>query len=112
MVFVSHQFEEVLRLAGDVVVLENGAVAAHGDVISMSQAPALRAIIGTEALGAVVQGMTGEVDAASGLAQIRVGDGQLLVEAGELRAGQRVRVQLLARDLILRHRATNRLERA
>ena len=27
MVYVSHQFEEVLRLAGDVVVLDNGAVA-------------------------------------------------------------------------------------
>ena len=42
-----------------------------------------------------------EVDARSGLAQIHVGDGQLLVEAGDLRRGQRVRVQLLARDLIL-----------
>ncbi|HEX3836192.1 MAG TPA: molybdenum ABC transporter ATP-binding protein [Steroidobacteraceae bacterium] len=101
MVFVSHQFEEVLRLAGDVVVLDDGKVAAHGDVIAMSQAPALRAIIGTESLGAVVEGIAGEVDAASGLVQIRVGDGQLLVEAAELDRGQRVRVQLLARDLIL-----------
>jgi molybdate transport system ATP-binding protein len=101
MVFVSHQFEEVLRVADDMVVLDNGTVAAHGDVISMSQAPALRAIIGTESLGAVVEGTSGEADAASGLTQILVGDGQLLVEAGELRRGQRVRVQLLARDLIL-----------
>ena len=101
MVFVSHQFEEVLRLAGDVVVLDDGKVAAHGDVVAMSQAPALRAIIGTDSLGAVVEGTTAAVDAASGLAKIRVGDGELLVEAGELRGGQRVRVQLLARDLIL-----------
>jgi molybdate transport system ATP-binding protein len=101
MVFVSHQFEEVLRLAGDVVVLDNGKVAAHGDVISMSQAPALRAIIGTESLGAVVEGVIGEVDVASGLAQLQVGAGQLLVEAADLRRGQSVRVQLLARDLIL-----------
>jgi molybdate transport system ATP-binding protein len=101
MVFVSHQFEEVLRLAGDVVVLDNGAVAAHGNVIAMSQSPALRAIIGTDSLGAVVEGTTTEIDAASGLAKIRVGDGQLLVEAGDLRGAQRVRVQLLARDLIL-----------
>jgi molybdate transport system ATP-binding protein len=101
MVFVSHQFEEVLRLAGHVVVMEHGRVADHGDVVAMSQAPALRAIIGTEALGAVVEGVTGEIDAASGLAQLHVGDGSLLVEAGDLRRGQRVRVQLLARDLIL-----------
>lgn len=101
MVFVSHQFEEVLRLAGDVVVLENGVVAGHGDVITMSQSPLLRDIIGTESSGAVVEGVTEEVDAAAGLAQIRVGAGQLRVESGVLRPGQRVRVQLLARDLIL-----------
>jgi len=101
MVFVSHQFEEVLRLADEVVLLQEGAVAAHGDVISMSQSPALRAIVGAESLGAVIDGVTGAIDAASGLAQIRVGSGQLRVEAAELRPAQPVRVQLLARDLIL-----------
>jgi molybdate transport system ATP-binding protein len=100
-VFVSHQFEEVLRLADEVVVLQDGAVVAHGDVITMSQAPALRAIVGAESLGAVVEGLTEQVDAGSGLAQLRVGAGGLLVESAELRLGQRVRVQLLARDLIL-----------
>jgi len=101
MVFVSHQFEEVLRLAGSVVVLDQGAVVGQGDVISMSQSPALRAIIGAESQGAVVEGITQDIDAAAGLAQIRVGAGQLLVESEELRPGQPVRVQLLARDLIL-----------
>jgi molybdate transport system ATP-binding protein len=100
MVYVSHQFEEVLRLAGDVVVLENGAVAGHGDVVTMSQSPVLRAIIGAESLGAVVEGVVEEIDAAD-LASIRIGNGQLLVEPADLRRGQRVRVQLLARDLIL-----------
>jgi len=101
MVYVSHQFEEVLRLADDVVVLENGAVAGHGDVISMSQSPVLRAIIGAESLGAVVEGIIDDVDAGADLARIRVGAGHLLVESAQLRRGQRVRVQLLARDLIL-----------
>jgi molybdate transport system ATP-binding protein len=101
MVFVSHQFEEVLRLAGTVVVLEQGAVVGHGDVISMSQSPALRAIVGSESLGAVVEGTAEDIDTVSGLAQIRVGNGRLLVESEELSRGQRVRVQLLARDLIL-----------
>jgi molybdate transport system ATP-binding protein len=101
MVLVSHQFEEVLRLAGDVVVLENGAVTGHGGVIAMSQSPALRAIVGAESLGAVVEGITADVDATAGLARIDVGAGQLHVESGDLRSGQRVRVQLLARDLIL-----------
>lgn len=101
MVFVSHQFEEVLRLAGDVVLLEDGAVTGHGDIIAMSQSPALRAIIGAESLGAVVAGISGEFDAASGLTRVHVGAGQLLVEAAQLRPGQPVRVQLQARDLFL-----------
>jgi molybdate transport system ATP-binding protein len=101
MVYVSHQFDEVLRLAGHVVVMENGRVADHGDVVATSQSPALRAIVGTESMGAVVEGVVAEVDAPAGLAQIRVGDGRLLVEAGDLQRGQRMRVQLLARDLIL-----------
>jgi molybdate transport system ATP-binding protein len=101
MVYVSHQFEEVLRLAGDVVVLENGAVTGHGDVVTMSQSPVLRAIIGAESLGAVVEGIVEQIDAASELATIRIGAGQLLVEPADLRRGQHVRVQLLARDLIL-----------
>ena len=101
MVYVSHQFEEVLRLAADVVVMENGHVAAQGDVVAVSQSPALRAIVGAESLGAVVEGSVAGIDAAAGLAQLQVGDGELRVEAGELRRGQHLRVQLLARDLIL-----------
>jgi len=101
MLFVSHQFEEVLRLASDLVVLAAGTVAGHGDLITMSQAPALRAIIGMDGLGAVVEGVIESVDAGTGLAQLRVGGGQLRVESGDLHTGQQVRVQLLARDLIL-----------
>ncbi len=101
MVYVSHQFEEVLRLAGDMVVLEQGAVAGHGDVVTMSHSPVLRDIIGAESLGAVVEGRIEEFEGASDLALIRVGSGALRVESAGLRPGQRVRVQLLARDLIL-----------
>ncbi len=49
----------------------------------------------------MVEGTVGDIDLTSGLARIDVGAGQLHVESGELREGQHVRVQLLARDLIL-----------
>jgi len=80
MVLVSHQFEEVLRLAAMWscwTTVRGSPRRCHFN----EPGPALRAIIGTESLGAVVDGITGEVDAASGLTQIRIGDGQLLVEA-------------------------------
>ncbi len=101
MIYVSHQFEEVLRLAAHVVLLRAGSVVAQGDIVAVSRNPELRAMIGAEALGAVIEGEIASVDSASGLARIKVGGGSLNIQGEGLVPGQRVRVQLLARDLIL-----------
>ena len=102
MIYVSHQFEEVLQLATHVVLLEAGRVVAEGDVAAVSIAPELRAVVGSDALGAVVEGEIEVMDRAAGLARVRIGGGRLTIQAdGELLPGRRVRVQLLARDLIL-----------
>jgi molybdate transport system ATP-binding protein len=102
MVFVSHQFDEVLRLATHLVVMEQGRVVAAGDVGAVSLTPALRDIVGTDAVGAVLEGQVESSDATQGLATVRIGPhSQLRVTNGRLVPGQRVRVQLLARDLIL-----------
>ncbi len=101
MVYVSHQFEEVLQLASTVALLENGRVVAQGDLPTVSRLPELRNIVGAEALGAVVEAQVQDVDADTGLARINVGNGHLNVDATALSTGQRVRLQLLARDLIL-----------
>lgn len=101
MVYVSHQFEEVLRLATHVALLQSGRVVAQGSVAAVSLTPELRAIVGSEALGAVVEGDIDAVDAEAGLATLRVGAGRLALQAEGLIRGQQVRVQLLARDLIL-----------
>lgn len=101
MVYVSHQFEEVLQLATHVVLLDQGRVLAQGNLPDISLRPELRTLIGAEAIGTVVEGQVRNVDAAAGLAQIDVGHGQLSVDASGLQPRQRVRLQLLARDLIL-----------
>jgi molybdate transport system ATP-binding protein len=101
MVYVSHQFEEVLRLATHVVLLRAGSVVAQGDVVAVSRNRELRAMIGTEALGAVVEGEIGSVEASTGLARVKVGRGHLNVQSEGLTPGRRVRIRLLARDLIL-----------
>ncbi|MET0280791.1 MAG: molybdenum ABC transporter ATP-binding protein [Steroidobacteraceae bacterium] len=101
MVFVSHQFDEVLRLATQLVVLDQGRVAASGDLGSVSLSPQLRGIVGADAAGAVIEGVVSAV-APEGLATIRIGaHSQLMVPAQQLAAGQPLRLQLLARDLIL-----------
>jgi molybdate transport system ATP-binding protein len=106
MIFVSHQFDEVLRLATHVVLLEGGQVAAQGSTSEISLAPALRAIVGPEAVGAVLDGVVASIDGDKKLAELRVGSGTLRISARDLlatgaSAGTTVRVQLLARDIIL-----------
>jgi molybdate transport system ATP-binding protein len=112
MIYVSHQFDEVLRLATHVVLLESGSVVAQGSINEISLRPELRAIVGADAVGAVVDGVVESVDAARGMADLRLGVGAgsgaaptgpatLHVSLRGARVGARLRVQLLARDIIL-----------
>ncbi|MEP7313293.1 MAG: molybdenum ABC transporter ATP-binding protein [Pseudomonadota bacterium] len=101
MILVSHQFDEVLRLATQVIVLEGGRVVAAGDTTAVSLTPALRAIVGPDALGAVVDGTVLRRDAAEDLVDIAVGNGVLRIASSGAQPGERLRVQLLARDIIL-----------
>jgi molybdate transport system ATP-binding protein len=101
MIYVSHQFDEVLRLATHIVLMQAGKVAAEGGITQMSLDPKLRALIGPDAVGAVIDGTVIGEDAASGLTRVRVGNGELNIEAARLVAGARMRVQLLARDVIV-----------
>ena len=101
MVYVSHNFDEVLRLATHVVLLQSGKTIAQGGVGEMSINPDLRAIIGAEAVGAIIDGTVLGVDPSSGLMRVNVGRGELKVQSLAAAVGARIRVQLLARDLIV-----------
>jgi len=109
MVYVSHNFDEVLRLATYVVLMEAGKTIAQGAVGEMSLNKNLRSIIGADAVGAIVEGSVLGTDPTSGLMRVKVGHGELKVQAEALPAGARLRVQLLARDLIVATRAPQHL---
>ena len=101
MVYVSHQFEEVLRLATHLVLLDAGQVVAEGPVDEMSLYPVLQSIIGPDLVGAVIEGLVTRANAATGSAELAVGTGTLHVSLRDVQVGTRVRLQLLARDVIL-----------
>jgi molybdate transport system ATP-binding protein len=101
MVYVSHQFEEVLRLATHVVLMDAGRVVAQGSLGEVSLRPQLRAIVGPDAVGAVVDGVVTRLDPSQGMADVEVCGGTLHVSLQGIALGSPVRVQLLARDIIL-----------
>jgi molybdate transport system ATP-binding protein len=101
MVYVTHQFEEILRLATFVVLMDSGRVVADGPLGDISLRPELRAIVGPDAVGAVLDGTVTHVDATRGLVHLQLGTGTLHVSLRGASIGSRVRVQLLARDIIL-----------
>jgi molybdate transport system ATP-binding protein len=109
MVYVSHDFDEVMRLATYVVLMESGNTIAQGGVGEMSLNRGLRSIIGADAVGAIVDGTVLGVDSASGLLRVKLGHGELRVEAAHVAAGAALRVQLLARDVIVATREPRHL---
>jgi molybdate transport system ATP-binding protein len=99
IVYVSHQFDEVLRLATRVVLLDAGRVLADGELAVVSRLPALREIVGPDAVGAVMTGVVERVDEA-GLTVMRVGEAEFVVDEPAT-LGQRIQIQVLARDVIV-----------
>ena len=101
MVYVSHQFEEVLQLATHVVLMEAGRVVAQGTLSEMSLCPELRAIVGPDSVGSVLDGVVTRTDPARAMADLQLGNSTLQISLRDVAVGSPVRVQLLARDIIL-----------
>jgi molybdate transport system ATP-binding protein len=101
MVYVSHQFEEVLRLATHVVLMDAGHVVAQGTLGEVSLLPELRAIVGPDSVGSVLDGVVTRIDPTMDRADLQLGAGSLYVGLRDIPVGSKVRVQLLARDIIL-----------
>jgi molybdate transport system ATP-binding protein len=109
MVYVSHRFEEVLRLATHVVLMQSGRVTAQGDIGAISLDASLRSLIDPDAVGAVMDGRVLGIEAQSGLTRISLGRGEIKLGTQGWPTGTAVRVQLLARDIIVARRLPDQL---
>ncbi|MBS0376313.1 MAG: molybdenum ABC transporter ATP-binding protein [Proteobacteria bacterium] len=101
MLYVSHQYDEVLRLATEVVLVAGGRTVAAGTPAALSLDPRLRPVVGGDAIGAVLEAEVGPLDPASGLASVAIGAGRLRLALPGAKPGDRLRLQILARDVIL-----------
>jgi molybdenum ABC transporter, ATP-binding protein len=98
ILLVSHQVDEVARLADEIVVLNNGRVTAQGPVFEMLTD--IEAVAGVPPLGAVFEAVVQE-HLGDGLTRLAFDGGVLFVERLRLAAGARTRVRLRAEDIML-----------
>jgi len=107
IIYVSHAIEEVVRLAGTLVLLSKGRVAATGSVEELMGRLDLSPIAGRHETGAVVAARVGRQLEDHALTELEFDGGTLLVPRVDLPAGHSLRVQIRARDVAV---ATRRPE--
>jgi len=101
IIYVTHDADEVLRLASDVVLLAGGAVAASGplgDVTSRLDLPAEAEALG---LGAVLKGRVEAHDSARGLTLVATSVGGFKLPRQGRAIGARIAIRVAARDVAL-----------
>jgi molybdate transport system ATP-binding protein len=101
IVLVTHDFDDVIRLATHLAIIRAGQVVAHGSLTSLTSRPDLPWLREAVGLGAVVEATVVRVDATRRLAELDIGGGVLLVPQAGLTAGGQVRVRIPAREVIL-----------
>jgi molybdate transport system ATP-binding protein len=101
LLYVSHQYEEVLRLADHLLLLEAGRVLAGGTPVALAARRDLRRMLGGDGAGAVLEGRVTARDPATGLVSVEVGAATLRFTLGDAEPGARVRLLVPARDVLL-----------
>jgi molybdate transport system ATP-binding protein len=101
LVLVTHDFDDVVRLATRLLILDKGKTLACGaltDLTSRTDLPWLREAVG---LGSVFEARVVKRDSQRGLLELTFGGGALFAADRALSAGTTVRLRIAARDVIL-----------
>lgn len=100
MIYVSHNVDEVARLADHLVLMEAGQVVAQGPLQSTLARLDLPPALG-EALGAVIAGRVVGYDADDRLIELEFPGGRLWLPHRHEQVGQPLRCRIGARDVVL-----------
>ena len=100
MLYVSHSVPELARLATDIVVMDAGKLVACGPASDLLSDPSLVPQLGLAAAGAsVLARLTAQSE--DGLSTLNTSAGQLFLPRIEAPLGSRVRVRILAQDVMI-----------
>jgi molybdate transport system ATP-binding protein len=101
IVYVSHSVAEVARLATTVVVLSEGRVVSSGSAAEIMQRLDLFPLTGRAEGGAIVDAVVEGHDGADGLTLLRSNAGLWRLQRLEADPGDRIRMRIRARDVML-----------
>lgn len=101
LVLVTHDFEDVVRLATHLLLLDRGTAVACGSLSSLMSRPDLSWLREAVGLGSVFDARVARRDAERGLLELTFDGGTLLTPDRALDAGTIVRVRIPAREVIL-----------
>ncbi len=99
IVYVSHDATEILRLADQVLLLEQGRIAAYGPVADVFGRPELQRLIGAAEAGALVAAKLESHDEDFALSYLRFAGGRLAIARIAADVGSELRLRIRARDV-------------
>ena len=99
VLYVTHNIDEVARLAANVLLLVDGRIAAHGKVADVLERIDLWTFTGGREAGAVLQARV--QSQRSGIASLNLGEQVLHVPMTEPRIGAALRIRIHARDVAI-----------
>jgi molybdate transport system ATP-binding protein len=105
LLLVTHDFDDVVRLASHVLILEHGKTIASGAVTTLMSRPDLSWLRQAVGLGAVFDAVVSRIISGRALVELAFDGGTLLAEDRDVAAGAMVRVRIPAREVILATRA-------
>jgi molybdate transport system ATP-binding protein len=109
VVLVTHDFDDVVRLASHVLLLEQGRSIAAGPVSTVMSRPDLAWLREAVGLGSIFEARVTDTATGRGLVELDFGGRRLLAGDRGLAAGTVVRVRIPAREVILASQAPSGL---
>jgi molybdate transport system ATP-binding protein len=104
LILVTHDLDDVVRLATDVLVLEEGRAVASGPLGRVMSRPDLAWLRRGAGLGSVIEAVAERTDPSRGLVELAFDGGSLLASDRAVMPGARVRLRIPAREVILASR--------